>query len=259
MSSVSPRDASLEVQRPLRNEQGDNLEQPKKNTISTSFFLFLRAQKRAASVDLLCWTGASACHCLFSAFNLAFKSQSISAMDRLQPDACSSCPFSSFCLDLFEIAQRLVTLYRRFALICKPRSAIGFFFFFFFFLLSIAQRIGSKPPPSHMKVLSFVRDVRTFEMTPYKALMVLRVQDFPKNQQCHVWRTFTHWEHRACFTLGVGSKTFSWCLLGSAAKSGQTSSFGQSAQEEKDNDGGERGAVICRKKNYRKCQRSIVK
>ena len=54
MPSVSPRDASLEVQRPLRNEQGDNLEQSKKNTISTSFFLFLRAQKRAASVDLLC-------------------------------------------------------------------------------------------------------------------------------------------------------------------------------------------------------------
>ena len=38
--------------------------------------------------------------------------------------------------------------------------------FFFFLLLSIALRIGSKPPPSHMKVLSFVRDVWTFEMTP---------------------------------------------------------------------------------------------
>ena len=53
------------------------------------------------------------------------------------------------------------------------RSAIGrqsCFFFFFFFLLSIAQRIGSWPPPSHMKVLSFVRDVRTFEMTPKIAL-----------------------------------------------------------------------------------------
>ena len=49
----------------------------------------------------------------------------------------------------------------------RDRSTLVFFFFFFFFL-SIAQRIGSKPPPSHMKVLSFVRDVRTFEMTPYK-------------------------------------------------------------------------------------------
>ena len=37
---------------------------------------------------------------------------------------------------------------------------------FFFFLLSIAQRNGSKPPPPDMKVLSFVRDVRNFEMTP---------------------------------------------------------------------------------------------
>ena len=51
MSSVSRRDASLEVQRPLRNEQGDNLEQSKKATIST-FFLFLHAQKRAAGVVL---------------------------------------------------------------------------------------------------------------------------------------------------------------------------------------------------------------
>ena len=94
--------------------------------------------------------------------------------------ACTSCPFSSFCLDLFEIAQRLATLCRRFALICKPHSAIGrrwfffFFFFFSFFLLSIAQQIGSKPPPSHMKVLSFVRDVRTFEMTPYFAQFAIR-------------------------------------------------------------------------------------
>ena len=146
-----------------------------KETISNSwrkirflllFFLFLRAQKRAASVDLLCWTGASACHCLFSAFNPAFKSQSISAMDRLKQDACTSCPFW---LDLLEIAQWLATLYRRLALICKPRSAIGrqWVFSFFFFLLSIAQRFGCKPPPSHMKVLSFVRDVWTFEMTPY--------------------------------------------------------------------------------------------
>ena len=52
MSSVSRRGASLDVQRPLRNEQGDNfdLEQSKKNTIST-FFLFLHAQKWVAGVD----------------------------------------------------------------------------------------------------------------------------------------------------------------------------------------------------------------
>ena len=46
-------------------------------------------------------------------------------------------------------------------------STVSLFFFFLFFLLSIAQRIRSKPPPSHIKVLSFVRDVRTFGMTPY--------------------------------------------------------------------------------------------
>ena len=46
------------------------------------------------------------------------------------------------------------------------RLRFFFFFFFFFFLPSIAQRIGFKPPPSHMKVLSFVRDVWNFEMTP---------------------------------------------------------------------------------------------
>ena len=44
MSSVSRRDASLEVQHPLRNEQEDNLEQSNKNTIST-FFPFPHGQK----------------------------------------------------------------------------------------------------------------------------------------------------------------------------------------------------------------------
>ena len=46
MSSVSRRDASLDVQRPLRNEQGDNfdLEQSKKNTIST--FLSFSARSK---------------------------------------------------------------------------------------------------------------------------------------------------------------------------------------------------------------------
>ena len=39
-------------------------------------------------------------------------------------------------------------------------------FFFNFYLLSIAQRNLSKPPPPDMKVLSFVRDVWNFEMTP---------------------------------------------------------------------------------------------
>ena len=62
MSSVSRRYASLEVQRPLRNEQGDNLEQSKKNTIST-FLSFLHAQKWVASVDE-CRTEVDSCHAL---------------------------------------------------------------------------------------------------------------------------------------------------------------------------------------------------
>ena len=58
MSSVPPRDASLEVQRPFRNEQGDNLEQSKNDTISTFLFfsVFLHAQKRTAGVDLSNWS-----------------------------------------------------------------------------------------------------------------------------------------------------------------------------------------------------------
>ena len=97
MSSVSRRDASLEVQHPLQNEQGDNLEQSKKNTIST-FFLFLHAQKWVAGVDE-CRTEADACHAL--------------PIWRLQPGlqkpiddiGDGSAPPAFICLDLFEIAQ----------------------------------------------------------------------------------------------------------------------------------------------------------
>ena len=46
MSSVSHRDASLEVQHPLRNEHGENLPQSKNNTIST-FFLSFSARSKA--------------------------------------------------------------------------------------------------------------------------------------------------------------------------------------------------------------------
>ena len=90
----------------------------------------------------------------------AIISQLISAMDT---HACTS---RLFCLDLIEIAQWPATVSVHYSYLQAPqrdRSAVALFFFF---LLSIAQRIGSKPPPSHMKVLSFVRDVRTFEMTP---------------------------------------------------------------------------------------------
>ena len=49
------RDASLKVQRPLWNEQGDMLE-PRRKTR-----LFVHAQKWATGVDLQCRTGASSC------------------------------------------------------------------------------------------------------------------------------------------------------------------------------------------------------
>ena len=144
MSSVSRRDASLDVQRPLRNEQGDNfdLEQSKKNTIST-FLLFLHAQKWVAGVDE-CRIEADACHAL--------------PIWRLQPglqkpiDEISdgSAPPAFFAW--FEIAQWLATLYWRFALICKRRSAIGrrsrfFVFFSFSFFLYCRSHNESGPNP----------------------------------------------------------------------------------------------------------------
>ena len=50
MSSVSRRDASLEVQRPLQNEHGDNLAQSKNDTISTFFFQFFCTLKSGRPV-----------------------------------------------------------------------------------------------------------------------------------------------------------------------------------------------------------------
>ena len=59
--SVSRRDASLEVQRQLRNEQGDNLEEYD----FYSFFLFCTLKSWQPVYNLQCRAGASACHCLF--------------------------------------------------------------------------------------------------------------------------------------------------------------------------------------------------
>ena len=155
--SVSRRDAFLEVQCPLRICEMNKEMISKKNTIST--FFFLRAKKQAAGVNLQCRTGVSACLSPpILAFNLAFKSQSISAMDRLQPHARTSC---LFCLDLFEITQWIATLYWRFALICKRRSTIGrrsclFFFFFFFFFFSVDRTTNRVQTPSLPYESSFV-------------------------------------------------------------------------------------------------------
>ena len=83
--SCACRDASLEVQRPLWNEQRDNLKQSKKNTSSTCSFLFLFlhadiAQKRPAGVDIPILS-VELERVPTSAFN-SYKAQSTSANDR---------------------------------------------------------------------------------------------------------------------------------------------------------------------------------
>ena len=132
------------------------------------FSVFLHAQKRTAGVDLQCWTGASVCHCLFSAFNWRGLQKPIDICDGLISAACMH--IQPFLLGLvWDRAMTCDTLiYWRLALNASNAARSFALLFPFFLLLSIAQRIGSKPPPSHMKVLSFVRDVRTFEMTPYE-------------------------------------------------------------------------------------------
>ena len=70
-----------------------------------------------------------------------------------------------FKISLFAVVPLLNTISTLFLFFCKLKG--GWSGFFFFFLLSIAKRNGSKPPPPDMKVLSFVRDVRNFEMNPY--------------------------------------------------------------------------------------------
>ena len=130
---ISRRDTSLEVQRPLRNEQGDNFEENK--TISTLVFLFLQAKKRTAGVDLQSPTGASACNSLFSAFNLAFNNicdKAIAASWMHLP------PFFAWICS--RSRNDLRHFYWRFLFICKRcswsvdgRTCFFFFFFFFFY------------------------------------------------------------------------------------------------------------------------------
>ena len=142
--SYTCRDASLEVQLLLWKKQEDNLKQSKKprNTISTFFYYFLclHAQKRVASVDLLGHgrTRASAYQCL-----------------QVQ------CGFRK------HYQHRKTTRITFDIWLCKHRSTIAFFFFFF----CCRSHNESGPNPSHMKVLSFVRDVWNFEMTPNRGQM----------------------------------------------------------------------------------------
>ena len=145
ISSASRRDASLEVQCPLQNEQGDNLEQSKKNTIST-FFLFLHAQKWVAGVDE-CRIEADACHALpiwRPQPGMAFKSQSMrSAMD------LHLLPF------LLGIVRDRAMTWNTFLEICSYLQAPQcdwltvalFFFFFFFFYCRSHSESGPNPLP----------------------------------------------------------------------------------------------------------------
>ena len=90
MSSVSRRDASREVQRPLRNEQGDNLEQLKK--IRFHLFFSFSARSKAGGRCRSAVLNLSECLCLFRFFNLAFKRQSISVMNCSRIIACTPPP-----------------------------------------------------------------------------------------------------------------------------------------------------------------------
>ena len=96
----------------------------------STFFPFLHARKREAGVDLQCRTGASACHCLFSVFNLAFKSNRYLRWIDCSHIACISRLFSWTSSRLRNDSRHFM----RFTLICKRRSAIGrrscFIFFF---------------------------------------------------------------------------------------------------------------------------------
>ena len=110
------------------------------------FFLFcMRKSGRVVLINLVSnWS-----ECLPS----SSKAHLTSAINRPRSHVCTHC-----------LGDRRITTRNTFLEIwpCKLRSSTVFFFF----LPSITQRIGFKPPPSHMKVLSFVRHVWNFEMTP---------------------------------------------------------------------------------------------
>ena len=154
------RDASLKVQRPLWNEQGDMLEPRRK----TRLFAFCARSKAGDQ----CRSPVSN----WSKFLSAPSTWPSKANRYLRWIVCSCmhAPPAFFAWTCSRSCNYLRHFIRDFLLTASAAARLvdsrAFFLSFFFFLLSIAQRIGSWPPPSHMKVLSFVRDVRTFEMTP---------------------------------------------------------------------------------------------
>ena len=147
MSNVSPRNASLEVQRPLRNEQGDNLEQSKKNTISTSFFHFSARSKASGQCRsaVLNWSECLSLPYLAPSTRLSKANRYLRWIDCSRMHA----PHALFVWTCSRSHNDLRHFIGDLLLSASPaaQSAANGFFFFFFFLLSIAQRIGSKPLP----------------------------------------------------------------------------------------------------------------
>ena len=131
----------------VKNEQGDNLEQLK-NTVFTFFFSFPACLKACG------WCRSTRCRTGARAYQrLQKRNHRTSAINRPPSHVCTH-----------HLGDRITTCNTSFGdltTLQAPQHDCDFFF-----LLSIAQRIGFKPPPSHMKVLSFVRDVWNFEMTP---------------------------------------------------------------------------------------------
>ena len=146
------KDASLEVQRLLQNEQGDNLEQSKNNTTFTFFFFcvlkcrwpvllgveFERVPTRAVKFNL----------------NLAFKSAI---------NICSSTTYTR--VHVHPLPWRSEDGLQHFfwggggGWLCKHCSATGVF-------LSVDRTMNQvKTPSPCIKVLSFVRNLWNFEMT----------------------------------------------------------------------------------------------
>ena len=169
----------------------NNLEQSKKIRF-LPFFLFLHAQKWVASVDE-CRTEANACHALpIWRLQSGLQKPIDDISDGPAPPAfffAWTCSRSRNDLQHF-IGDLLLSASAAVRLVDGRAFLLLFFFFFFFFLLSIAQRIRSKPPPSHMKVLSFVRDVQTFEMTPKINLGVHRYSRWLYTQQQSFQQSF---------------------------------------------------------------------
>ena len=152
------------------------------------FISFSARSKQAAGVVLQCRTGVSACHCLQPGLQ-----KPINICDESIAAACMHLP--PFLLGLvWDRTMTCDTLLEICSYLQAPqRDRLMVALFFKIFLLSIAQRIGSKPPPSHMKVLSFVRDVWTFEMTPKHQRAISTVDNravsdcWSSSVQCRYW------------------------------------------------------------------------